>query len=376
MLLRPTVVLAFAFVSQVLSHGIIGEFITDGVHNDGFPTDAIYRIRNGNPVPDIAAWSTEVVDRGYIEPDSVGTLDIVCHKGAAPGVLTAKVNAGGSVDFVWPDWPHDVSSVLTYIALCGGDCAAADKSTLKWVKIDEAGYDGTWAGQKLMDNDFTWTTNVPATIAPGNYVFRNEIINLHDGETKNGAQLYPQCMNIEIVGSGTDTPAGILGVELYKPDEAGILFDAYADNINYTPPGPPLYTPGSVSAPVQTSVVPVSTPKVAVPADSASVSSAITVTPPATANSTAVLSPRPTTLVTRTRSRSSTIATGTSVSDTIPLYGEYLQRAYIDKSAPADTCTGQCGGKTYNGSKECVAGAACKLYGASKSTPHFPHLVT
>lgn len=326
---QSTLLLAIAFASQAFSHGIIGEFITDGTRNNGFPTDAIYRIQNGNPVPDIAAWSTEAVDRGYIEPNNVGTLDIVCHKNAAPGVLTAEVTAGGTVGFVWPDWPHDVSSVLTYIASCGGDCASADKSILTWVKIDEAGYDGTWAGRKLMDNNFTWTTTVPSTIAPGNYVFRNEIINLHDGETKNGAQLYPQCMNIRIIGSGTDTPAGVLGTELYKADDTGILFDAYAKDINYTPPGPPLYTPGNPSTPVQSSSISPPASTLSTSEEFASATSApatsildVTVAPSATANSSVASASLPTTLATRTRSRSSVIATGASAPTAVPLYGK------------------------------------------------------
>jgi cellulase len=326
---RLTVLLATAFVSQVLSHGIIGEFITDGIRNNGFPTDAIYRIQNGNPIPDIAAWSTEAVDRGYIEPNNVGTLDIVCHKNAVPGVLTAEVTAGGNVDFVWPDWPHNIGPVLTYIASCNGDCASADKSILKWVKIDEAGYDGTWAGQKLMDNNFTWTTTVPSTIVPGNYVFRNEIINLHDGALRNGAQLYPQCMNIRIVGSGTDSPDGLLGTELYKVDDTGILFDPYAKIINYTPPGPPLYSPSGLSIPVQTSAISVSGSIFSTSEEPASATSAlttsilhVTVAPSATANSTLDPAPLLTTLATRTHSRLSVLPPGASDSATVPLYGK------------------------------------------------------
>ncbi|CAG5156606.1 uncharacterized protein ALTATR162_LOCUS4403 [Alternaria atra] len=346
--MSPKSILAFAttFASQALAHGIIGSFITDGTSNTGFPTDYIYRIQNGNPVPDLAAWSTSATDRGYIEPNSVNTPDIICHKDAAPGLLTAKVTAGGTVDFVWPDWPHNVGPVLTYIASCNGDCAVVDKASLKWIKIDEAGFeDGSWAGQKLMDNDFTWTTTVPSTIAPGNYVFRNEIINLHDGATKNGAQLYPQCMNIAIIGEGTDVPEGVLGTELYRPDDAGLLFDPYADFVNYTPPGPPLYVPGvSGAAPTQSSSAVVSVPltTLSAPVDSALPTSMPLTSIFPTTNTTAISTVVPTTLATRTRSAA--IATGTAVSETVPLYGK-------------------CGGKSYSGSKTCVEGTVCKLYG-------------
>ncbi|GKT86021.1 glycosyl hydrolase family 61 [Colletotrichum tofieldiae] len=285
---------AIALAAQTYAHGILGEVVTNGVRHATFQTDYIYRKQNGNPTPDLIAWSTESLDRGYIEPSNMDTLDINCHVNAEPGVLTAQVAAGGKVDFFWPDWPHDVSPVLTYIAPCGGDCASADKSALKWTKIDEAGYDGQWAAAKLIANNFTWTTPVPSTIAPGNYVFRNEIINLHSGAEQNGAQLYPQCVNIEITGTGTDTPEGVLGVELYKADDAGILFDPYAKGMSTYPiPGPALYVAGKpASAPTE------SVSSYPTQSDSAP-SSVVTAVTPAAASATPPAVP--TTLSTRTR---------------------------------------------------------------------------
>ncbi|KAH7124907.1 glycosyl hydrolase family 61-domain-containing protein [Dactylonectria estremocensis] len=354
---KLTIVLAGAFATRAtLAHGILGGFITDGVSNPSFETEYIYRIQNGNPVPDLAAWSTESLDRGYIEPNSFGTLDMICHKNAVPGVLTAKVASGGTVDFFWPKWPHNVGPVLTYIAPCGGDCASVDKSTLRFTKIDEAGYDNGWAGQKLMDNNFTWTTTVPSTIAPGNYVFRHEIINLHSGAEANGAQNYPQCVNIEITGSGTDSPAGVLGVDLYKADDAGILFDPYADTIDYPLPGPALYVPGSGSdstdmastAAASTAAASASATALsqAVPGTPTALSTTVTpVVPTSTeneaSNSSVVPTVIPTTLLTRTSNAPvATTAPGTD-SGTVRLYG-------------------QCGGKGYTGPTKCKSGTKCE----------------
>jgi hypothetical protein len=68
-------------------------------------------------------------------------------------------------------------------------------------------------------------------------------------------------MNIEITGYGTDTPAGFSGTKLYKADNASILFDPYAKNNNYTPPGPALYVPDAGSTVARsTSVFPSATP--------------------------------------------------------------------------------------------------------------------
>ncbi|KAI6774703.1 hypothetical protein HG530_001461 [Fusarium avenaceum] len=315
------IVTTLALAAHASAHGILGEIITDGVRNAAFQTDFIYRKQNGNPTPELIAWSTESLDRGYIEPNSMNTLDINCHVNADPGALTAQVAGGGTVDFFWPDWPHDVGPVLTYIASCGGNCASADKSALSWVKIDEAGYDGQWAAEKLMKNNFTWTTTVPSTIAPGNYVFRHEIINLHSGGEQNGAQLYPQCVNIEITGTGTDTPQGVLGVELYKADDAGILFDPYAkDMSSYPIPGPALYVAGSsATAPVP---VPIgSVPAGSLPSGDVDLPEVTAVAPTATPTPLAIV---PTTLSTRTKtvgSRTRTLGSRTRTLSSHPTAG-------------------------------------------------------
>ena len=82
---------------------------------------------------------------------------------------------------------------------------------------------------------------VPSTLAPGNYVFRHEIIAMHGAGSQNGAQNYPQCFNIEITGSGTDNPEGVLATEFYTATDPGILFNPYTTLTSYDIPGPPLY---------------------------------------------------------------------------------------------------------------------------------------
>ena len=111
---------------------------------------------------------------------------------------------------------------MNYMAACGGDCESVDKSTLKWFKIAEAGYlspdgnGGTWATNKLLDNNYTWPVKVPSTIAAGNYVLRHEILALHAAGQADGAQNYPQCINLQVTGGGTAKPDGVVGTELYK----------------------------------------------------------------------------------------------------------------------------------------------------------------
>ena len=196
MSVRSTIVALGALATSVVAHGTVSSFTTDGKQNQGFLLDYYYAKKNGQTTPAIAAWSAENLDNGFVGPESYSTSDINCHKKAEPGALTAKVAAGGKVTFNWGEWPHGIGPVLTYVAECGGDCSKADKTALKWVKIDAAGHDGkTWAAQKLIDDGGKWTTTVPTSLKAGNYVFRHEIIALHAGGDKNGARKYPTSPN-------------------------------------------------------------------------------------------------------------------------------------------------------------------------------------
>lgn len=154
----------------------------------------------------------------------------------------------------WTSWPSShIGPVLTYVANCGtGDdaCTTVDKTTLEWVKIDEAGIDldtQTWATTDLINNNNTWSVTVPSTLASGSYVFRHEIIAMHGAESEDGAQNYPFCINIAITGGGSDSPEGTLGTALYTPTDAGIMFNPYTTLTSYDIPGPELYTGGSDS---------------------------------------------------------------------------------------------------------------------------------
>ncbi|KAJ2987451.1 hypothetical protein NUW58_g4497 [Xylaria curta] len=255
-----SLILAAACATVAQAHGTVSGFVTDSTWNQGFLLSYYYQVANGGKLPDISAWYAENLDNGFVEPNNFGTSDINCHKNSKPGSQIASVKAGGKIDFQWTVWPHDIGPVLTYVAKCSGDCASADKSALRWVKIDEAGWNaGSWASARLIANNNTWTTTVPSTLAPGNYVFRHEIIALHGGSSANGAQSYPQCFNIAITGSGTDNPTGTLGVDLYKANDAGILFNPYTSFSSYPIPGPALYKSGSGPNPGTTTTRPATT---------------------------------------------------------------------------------------------------------------------
>lgn len=278
---RSALALTGAFASAVMAHGRIEGISIDGTYVPTFLGSYYYEKINTGSFPDNAGWYAENTDNGFVEPNSYGEADIICHKAAAPGAITAKASPGSTVSFHWnQDWPEShMGPMLTYVAEYTGASSDIDKTALKWVKIDEAGYDTatkTFASVSFIANNATWDTVIPSNLKAGSYVFRHEIIALHGAGSENGAQNYPQCFNIDVDGSGTELPEGTLGTELYTPTDPGILFNPYQEITSYDIPGPALMAGAdSGSGSATSSAAPSSTAAAAASSTIAASSSAV-----------------------------------------------------------------------------------------------------
>lgn len=121
----------------------------------------------------------------------------------------------------------------------------ATAGNLKWNKISQSSIvsGSTWVTDSLIANNFTASATVPKNLKAGDYVIRHEIIALHGGQSPNGAQNYPQCLNLRVSGSGSVSPsAGTVGTSLYKSTDPGIMFNLYIAYTSYPYPGPALWT--------------------------------------------------------------------------------------------------------------------------------------
>ncbi|KAE8833511.1 hypothetical protein HRS9139_05330 [Pyrenophora teres f. teres] len=239
-----------ALAATVTAHGTVTGVSINDQFITGFKLDFYYAKKNNGQIPQHIGWYAENTDNGFVGPSDYGNPDIICHKSASPDLSSdtlAKVEAGGTVTFDWTQWAQShVGPLLTYVASYTGDISAVKKETLEWVKIDEAGYESDqWAAIKMTNQNNSWPVTVPKNLAPGKYVFRHEAIALHSAGQANGAQNYPQCLNIEVTGSGTEKPKGVVGTKLYTATDPGILFNVYTPNIDYKIPGPPLFGSGS-----------------------------------------------------------------------------------------------------------------------------------
>ncbi|PBP20387.1 hypothetical protein BUE80_DR008419 [Diplocarpon rosae] len=243
MLTSTLAVLAAAAV--VSAHGHVQGVTVDGVYHKGWVIDYAYQ---PTTAPQTFGWAEGALDNGFVTPDQASTPDIICHKDATNGAISLPVSAGAAITVHWNTWADSHKGpVLDYLASCKGDCATVDKTTLEFFKIDEKGLEaGKWASEELLANNNSWAVTIPADVAPGAYVLRHEIIALHGAGSPNGAQLYPFCLNLEISGTGTATPAGTPGMQLYTPTDPGILVPGiYAPDLVYDIPGPAVYNSGA-----------------------------------------------------------------------------------------------------------------------------------
>lgn len=209
-------------------------------------------------VPPLAAWTASNLGNIYVTPTSFNTSDITCHFNATSGALHVNTTAGDTLKMQWNEWPTSHKGpVLSYLAACNGSCENAKKETLEWVKIDQLGWlnssgwaslGGTWASDVLIANDFSWTVKVPEELAEGSYVLRHEIIALHVANETDGAQAYPQCVNLRVSkisdnnSEGQKLEGGVLGSHLYGEKDKGILVDIHGKIGGYAIPGPKLWT--------------------------------------------------------------------------------------------------------------------------------------
>lgn len=230
----------------VAGHGYVSGAVVDGQYYGGFLVDKYSYMSDP---PKVIGWSEDATDLGFVDGSSYSDADIICHKDAKAAGLSASVKAGGSVELQWTEWPESHHGpVITYLANCNGDCSNVDKTALEFFKIDEAGLinddnvPGTWATDNLISNNNSYTVTIPSGIESGNYVLRHEIIALHSAGESNGAQNYPQCLNLEVTGGGSDAPSGTVGTELYTNTDPGILVNIYQSMSSYTIPGPALYS--------------------------------------------------------------------------------------------------------------------------------------
>jgi cellulase len=242
---------AAACFKTASAHGHVANIIVNGASYEGYDAPSWF---DSPDVHQVIGWTEGATDNGFVPGSAYQDSAIICHQNASNAAGHAAVQAGDKIALQWDTWPTSHKGpAMDYMAKCPGLCEEANMETLEFFKVDDGGLindssqqqqqDGYWASDVLIANNFSWIVQVPEQLVAGNYVLRHEIIALHEAESVGGAQNYPQCVNLQVQGTGTLQPTGKLGTDLYHVSDAGILFNIYTSPLPaYTPPGPALYT--------------------------------------------------------------------------------------------------------------------------------------
>ncbi|KAH7038053.1 glycosyl hydrolase family 61-domain-containing protein, partial [Microdochium trichocladiopsis] len=184
------------------------------------------------------------------------TPAIACNVNGAK-VAPSFVSAAAG-DSISTEWMHNTRGddiidgshkgpVITYIA----KFTSGDGTGPIWSKIDESGLaaDGkTWAVDTLIKNKGKYDFKIPATLAAGKYLIRQEIIAHHESDSPptangRGAQFYPSCIQFDITGAGSAVPDQNFDFNTgYTSADPGIVFNLYGGATTYSIPGPKVWT--------------------------------------------------------------------------------------------------------------------------------------
>lgn len=231
--------IAVAFATGASAHAQIYGAWVNGVDQGDGRNVYIRSPPNNSPVKDLASAA------------------LACNvNGGKVAKSFVKAAAGDTLTF---EWYHDnrgddiiaashKGPVITYIA----PYTEGDGAESIWTKIAEDGYDAatkTWAVDKLIANKGKQDFVLPANLAAGRYLIRQEIIAHHESDTAysanpaRGAQFYPSCLQFEVSGAGTAVPDQDFNFNTgYTYADPGIVFNIYQPFTSYKIPGPAVWT--------------------------------------------------------------------------------------------------------------------------------------
>ncbi|KAH6914292.1 glycosyl hydrolase family 61-domain-containing protein [Coprinopsis sp. MPI-PUGE-AT-0042] len=155
----------FVWIQAAAGHGFVHSVIVGG---ETYPGWNPFADPFGNPSPRVVR---KVASDGFV---GTSDADLACHHLGDEGTdAVAEAPAGSQIVFQWVYWPGDHQGpVSTYMTSCEGDCSTFSANNARWFKLDDAGFitEGRqWGADKLRADGTSWTSTIPADLAPGEY---------------------------------------------------------------------------------------------------------------------------------------------------------------------------------------------------------------
>ncbi|KAK3346608.1 glycoside hydrolase family 61 protein [Lasiosphaeria hispida] len=241
-----------ALTGPALAHGGLANYTVGETWYRGFDPNSPASEQDGQP------W---MVQRRWDSIDPIFSVDdkyLACNKPGSPPPGSIPIQAGEDINAIYYYWLHPVGPMTAWLARCGegGDsCNGVDVNEVEWFKIWEAGLidgpnlaEGVWYQKRFQKWDGTpdvWPVTIPASLRPGAYMIRHEILSIH---VENKPQFYPQCAHLNISGTGTAYPPKEFMKKFpggYSADDPSININIYSPKFdhttNYTIPGGPIW---------------------------------------------------------------------------------------------------------------------------------------
>ncbi|TVY84956.1 Cellulose-growth-specific protein [Lachnellula suecica] len=244
-----------ALAYTVSAHGGVSNYTVDGTWYRGYSPYDPPEWQDGQSWLIGRKWTSI---NPVFQPDNIS---VACNAPGNPAPASIPINAGDNITAVYYYWLHTVGPMIVWMADCHGPCSDFNATEGDWFKIAQEGLisgtvtEGTWYQRQFQEWDGSaslWPETIPATLKPGNYLIRHEIIALH---IANKPQWYPECAHLVVSGNGTDVPgeeylAKIPGVwSLNQPEiNIDIYSDAWINQTTYNIPGPPVWRGNSVTS--------------------------------------------------------------------------------------------------------------------------------
>jgi hypothetical protein len=129
------------------------------------------------------ASSPPTIQRQWLDYNptmSVTAPKVLCNGGTS-AALVANITAGDKITAKWAKWTHKQVSIMVWMYKCAADIKSCDGSGKKWLKIDQMRMTappltGTSWGTAVVYKNFAWTSTIPASLAPGYFLIRHELL--------------------------------------------------------------------------------------------------------------------------------------------------------------------------------------------------------
>ncbi|PWW73699.1 Lytic polysaccharide monooxygenase, partial [Tuber magnatum] len=252
-----SIIAAFAMVGLASAHSRVTHFHINGTPN----SDCVRQATSTNPITDL------------------NSSDMACNAVQSNGKTKCVVKGGDSIAF---EWRSDPGIPAAEFPLKGGtipvgvtddshkgpctiymkkvdDALTASGPGDGWFKVTEDGLDsaGTFCTDRLRLANAPQPGVVPKNIAPGDYLFRSEIVTLNNaGPANMGGQEEPQfyvsCVQVTVEGTSGDPDVEKISIPGYfTKSSPGLVFDIWNSETfsNYPIPGPKALTGDAGSSP-------------------------------------------------------------------------------------------------------------------------------